>query len=144
MFIRHADPGRIGAPVVLRADGQAGGGGAGDARDQGFAPSPGFDQGRHYVGVGAKHEPWLFGQRGQHRRPVRLATRQSGACEHVVRRRRQVRGALPTKASGADNQRFGGVVDQGAPHDAHVEPPTHHLIVAQLVMVRRIAGWVPP
>ena len=36
-FIRHDDPSRIGARVVLRVDGQAGGGGAGDARDQGFA-----------------------------------------------------------------------------------------------------------
>ena len=36
-FIRHDDPGRIGARVVLRMHGQTGGGGAGDALDQGFA-----------------------------------------------------------------------------------------------------------
>ena len=36
-FIRHDDPGRIGALVVLRVHGQAGGGGgAGDTLDQGF------------------------------------------------------------------------------------------------------------
>ncbi len=36
-FVRHDGPGRIGALVVLRMDGQTGGrGGAGDARDQGF------------------------------------------------------------------------------------------------------------
>ena len=35
--IRHDDPGRIGALVVLRVHGQAGGGGgAGDTLDQGF------------------------------------------------------------------------------------------------------------
>ena len=37
-FIRPDDPGRIGARVVLRVHGQAGGGGgAGDTLDQGFA-----------------------------------------------------------------------------------------------------------
>ena len=35
-FIRRDDPGRIGAFVVLREHGQAGGGGAGDSLDQGF------------------------------------------------------------------------------------------------------------
>ena len=35
-FIRHDDPGWIGALVVLRMHGQTGGGGAGDALDQGF------------------------------------------------------------------------------------------------------------
>ncbi len=166
-FIRHADPGRIRPRVAFRADGQAGGG-AGDARDQGFAPSPGFDQGCLPVGGrgqarvmaflaarparaswAASHTPkpalvsasrldagrCAAGSRRapRHRAPAKIPPPgrgpvPTGQCHH------QRVGDLP-----CGRQQISGPLSQlpdAVQHDAQIEPPAHHLIVALLVTIR--------